>query len=164
VAKWRSIAGRLFLIALGLAMVWSAWGTWEEFSQLESGQLASMKVWAPLAWIYKLGGSWSVIAKWAAIAFLALMGVGIAVYGVAPFPLPTEQQAPDAQLNFDARYNLSVSQSQIAGEETVVIQTPNGPFSVKLRKTLRDQDRLRFPGEGFERKGDLYVILHVRGG
>ena len=98
-AKWRSIAGGLFWIALGLAMVWAAWGTWQEFAQLESGQLRSMKIWAPLAWIYNLGGLWSVIAKWAAIAFLALTGMGVVAVGIASLRPGEDQPAEDASRN-----------------------------------------------------------------
>ena len=163
-AKWRNVAGNLFWIAFGLVIVGAAWGTWQEFSQLESGQLRSVRIWAPLAWIYNLGGFWSVMAKWTAIALLALTGAGVAAYGVASLRQRAEEQVPDAQVNLDARYDLTVTQPQIANEETVLIQTPNGAFSVKLRKTWRHQDRLRFPGEGFDRKGDLYMILQVRDG
>ena len=80
-------------------MVWAAWATWGEFSQLESGQLRSMKIWAPLAWIYKLGGLWSVIAKWAAIAFLALTGMVLVAVGITSLRPDEEQPAEDAGRN-----------------------------------------------------------------
>jgi hypothetical protein len=99
VAKWTSVAGGLFWIALGLAMVWAAWATWGEFAQLESGQLRSMKIWAPLAWIYNLGGLWSVIAKWATIAFLALVGMAFVAAGITSLRPDEEQPAEDASHN-----------------------------------------------------------------
>ena len=98
-AKWTSVAGSLFWIAVGLALVWAAWLTWEEFSQLESGQLRSMKIWAPLAWIYNLGGLWSAIAKWAAIALIALAGMAFVVAGIRSLGPDEEQSAEDAGRN-----------------------------------------------------------------
>ena len=164
--SWKSAAGNVFWIALGLLILWGAWHTWGEFNQLESGRLEKMKIWAPVAWIYNLGGAWSVIAKWVAITGLALVGLGIAAAGVISFlpdkgetPLPAHELDPR---RFDARYDLSVSKAQIALEETVEIQGPVGTFNMRLQKTLQDQDHLRFQNQGLEGKGDLYVVIQVR--
>ena len=98
--NWRSAAGNLFWIALGLVMLWAAWHLWGEFSQLESGQIQKIKIWAPIAWIYNLGGAWSMIAKWVAVVGLALIGLGVAAAGVASF-LPDKEQTAVAAKELD---------------------------------------------------------------
>ena len=100
--NWRSTAGNLFWIALGLVMLWAAWHLWGEFSQLESGQIQKIKIWAPIAWIYNLGGVWSMIAKWVAIVGLALMGLGVAAAGVVSF-LPDKQETAVPANELDPR-------------------------------------------------------------
>ena len=100
--NWRSTVGNLFWIALGLVMLWAAWHLWGEFSQLESGQIQKIKIWAPIAWIYNLGGAWSMIAKWVAIVGLALMGLGVAAAGVVSF-LPDKQETAVPANELDPR-------------------------------------------------------------
>ena len=104
---WRSAAGNLFWFGLGLVMLWAAWHLYGEFRELESGQLQKMKIWAPIAWVYNLGGAWSVIAKWVAIVGLALIGLGAMAGGVISF-LPDRQETAVEANELDPRRFLYV--------------------------------------------------------
>lgn len=80
--KARDLKWGLFTLVLGLFALWHVPGLWEGFTLLEAGQLDSMKLWAPLAWLYNLGGVWAWLAKWASLALLGLGGLGFACWGV----------------------------------------------------------------------------------
>jgi len=179
--NWKDVASSLFWIAAGLGLLWFCWDTWEKFAQLESGQRESMKVWAPIALIYNLGGIWTTIAKWVFLAFFGLCGVFL-IYvhcvlailqtmgnrsskweTILLFPLIghlfPKRQAASTQ--YDVSYDLEVTKTQIANEEEIFITGPNGKFAIKLQKKIRN-GRLRFRHEGRGHKGDLYVILKIR--
>ncbi len=161
--KWKEIASGLFWIAVGSGILWATWSGWQDFAQLESGELKSMKIWAPLAWIYNLGGTWAFIAKWAFLAMVGLTGLALTLAGVMSFFPAKEHESPDQQAvsQNDARYDLEVTAAQIANEDEIVIRGPNGTLAIKLQKTMLEDHYLRYPGEGFEGKGDLYVLIKV---
>lgn len=167
--KLKEVVKNLLWVAGGFGMLWFCWDTWNSFAQFESGQRTSLKVWAPIAMVYNFGGVWTGIAKWAFLLFIGASGIGvILIYGGALFSPQKEvadstpqPAAPAGSASYDVSYNLEVTKAQIANEEEIVIAGPNGRFSIKLNKTLRD-GRLRFAQEGFERKGDLYINLTIR--
>ena len=66
----RGLARNLGWVALGFGLLWFGWHMWGEFERLESGELESLKVWAPIAVIYRLGGIWTTVAQFALLAFL----------------------------------------------------------------------------------------------
>jgi hypothetical protein len=157
----------LFKIAFGFGGFWWAWDLWGKFAQFESGQLESLKIWAPLAWIYNIGGVGSTIGKWGAIALALFVGVGFLGWGIAQVRGSARQpvsdvHAPADSIDYEAQRDIQVTPSQIASEEVLQVSGPNGNVAVQLRKTMRDKESVRFPGEGLYRKGDLRVVIHVK--
>jgi hypothetical protein len=176
--KWKRVAKGVASIAFGFGMFYFAWDMWNQFAQLESGQRDSLKIWAPMAAIYNLGGVWTAIGKWGFLAFLGFSGLSmIFLLGIpelfpgAAWPrvaspeqspvVAPRQLDPYPSSHYDASFDLDVTPAQIANQETIVIRGPNGDFPVKLQKFFRS-GRLPFPGEGRERRGTLYVVLKVR--
>lgn len=88
----KNVLSGLFWLAVGLLLFWATWHLWNQFAQLESGKLASVRIWAPLAWIYNLGGMWSPIAKWSSLALVGFGAVALTLAGVASF-LPDKEAA-----------------------------------------------------------------------
>ncbi len=71
----------MYMAALGLFCLWAEWGHWNNFVLLESGRGVSIQMWKPLAWLYRLGGEWTAVAKWASLVLLGLAGVGFTLAG-----------------------------------------------------------------------------------
>ena len=88
----RNVLSGLFWIAVGLLLGWATWHVWGQFAQLESGKVASVRIWAPLAWIYNLGGIWSPIAKWSTVALMGFGAGAVTLAGIASF-LPDKEPA-----------------------------------------------------------------------
>jgi len=57
-----------------------------------------------------------------------------------------------------------ITKEQLAREEVIHIIGPNGQkLQLKLPRTVTHGDRMRLEGEGFENKGDLYVLIKIIG-
>ena len=163
--SWKTVA---ITLAFACLFIWVTWNLYGEFEGLEAGTVKSMKVWAPIAWLYNLGGIWSSLAKWTAILGFGALAAGASaatVYNVVqiftfrPEPPPSEPPASDG----DAHVTVHVTEAQIRGQEEIAVDSPGGPVRLQLPASVGDGGLLRLRGQGVD-GGDLYVHVMVRPG
>jgi hypothetical protein len=70
---WKDFA---WCLAFGIGFAWLTWHLHGEFAALESGAVKSIRVWAPIAWVYNIGGIWATVAKWTLLVGLAAFSLG----------------------------------------------------------------------------------------
>jgi hypothetical protein len=73
--KPRNIKGGLLRIGAAILCFYFAWDHWQQIAAFEAGHDITVKMWAPLAMIYNLGGAWTAVAKWVGHIFTLLFGV-----------------------------------------------------------------------------------------
>lgn len=147
------------LCALLMGFV-GAWLVYQHFAQFESGELPSMKLWAPLAMIYNLGGYWTVVAKWATLGLLLLWGLlglwltyeALKVIGKAKEKSQSADRPPATLLH------VRVTSEQLAARADIIVDGPRGPVTVRIPAGFSDV-RLQNLGQ---REGQDLLIRFMR--
>lgn len=62
---------------------WFAWDHWQQIAAFEAGANITVKMFAPLAWIYNAGGIWTEVAKWVGQVFSVLFGFILLIWGAS---------------------------------------------------------------------------------